>query len=474
MVNDLKVIKNNYGEKMAHLCRELFPSLLEHPGLLSKLLLSKFAPNHLLYEHIVKCSFEDDFKNYIFAFVDVEKPIIAVNKSVRELLSDAGYDFYECHTEADIDKFRKYYAEDEEICTFKGGRLKRCDVFWAVKKNVSEIRRENFKNPRREDEYGTSVISIQFYKNGNNVSIKNRYNHSVNNPDATFFNNLDNIIPGLKSAFARDYGYNFDNITADFPIPDTFNYIIANDRRYYYFNYEINNVYYCPDNVIIDNGDVIQYDKSRYIVMDYFILDMQEKKIKLYADYLFDGFISGLDNINKIDVLNNKEDNTKRVILSFDNMKDVIIILNDTNNIIGYQNENLENIDNNFLRFNKFLRYLNIPNALKIGGRFLYDNDSLTELELSKVVEIRDGFLKNNMSVKKFSALNLKYVGDDFFYCNVLLEELLTPNLFSTGNNFMHNNLSLKVFNFSNLYFIGDNFLKYNIYYNKSDKDIIR
>ena len=40
------------------------------------------------------------------------------------------------------------------------------------------------------------MISIQFTKDdAHTLSIKNRYNHSVNDPDATFSNNLDNIIP---------------------------------------------------------------------------------------------------------------------------------------------------------------------------------------------------------------------------------------------------------------------------------------
>jgi len=31
--------------------------------------------------------------------------------------------------------------------------------------------------------------------------------------------------------------------------------------------YEINNIYCCPDNIIIDNGEVKKYDKSRYLVI---------------------------------------------------------------------------------------------------------------------------------------------------------------------------------------------------------------
>ena len=37
----------------------------------------------------------------------------------------------------DIQKFKKYYAIGEELCTFSGGRLNNCYVFFAVKKNIS-------------------------------------------------------------------------------------------------------------------------------------------------------------------------------------------------------------------------------------------------------------------------------------------------------------------------------------------------
>ena len=53
MIDDLKLIKNKYGEKMMHLCRELFPSLLEKPGLLSTIMLEHFAENKFLYNDLV-------------------------------------------------------------------------------------------------------------------------------------------------------------------------------------------------------------------------------------------------------------------------------------------------------------------------------------------------------------------------------------------------------------------------------------
>ena len=45
MDSDLKIIKKKYGEKMSHLCRELFPALLEIEGKLSELMLKLFEPS---------------------------------------------------------------------------------------------------------------------------------------------------------------------------------------------------------------------------------------------------------------------------------------------------------------------------------------------------------------------------------------------------------------------------------------------
>ena len=65
MNHDLKVIKKKYGEEMMHLCRELFPTLLETEGLLPTLLMRSFKESHSIAQDIKNHKLEDDFKNYI-------------------------------------------------------------------------------------------------------------------------------------------------------------------------------------------------------------------------------------------------------------------------------------------------------------------------------------------------------------------------------------------------------------------------
>ena len=50
---DLKDIKKYYGENMMHLCRELFPSLLEQEGLLFRIISDHFDYSKLLYDDII-------------------------------------------------------------------------------------------------------------------------------------------------------------------------------------------------------------------------------------------------------------------------------------------------------------------------------------------------------------------------------------------------------------------------------------
>ena len=76
MTEDLKIIKKKYGEDMMHLCRDLFPSLLEKRGLLSQILLNNFHENHYLCQDIVVNNLEYDFKNFIYSFVDVENNFV--------------------------------------------------------------------------------------------------------------------------------------------------------------------------------------------------------------------------------------------------------------------------------------------------------------------------------------------------------------------------------------------------------------
>ena len=463
MNKDLKIIKKKYGEGMMHLCRELFPTLLEQEGLLPRLLHDNFKESRSLVKDIIDNNLEEEFKNYIYNQVDVENNYEEVgSKRPEELLKEAGYKLYECHNEEEIQSFRKYYSPGEALCTFNGGRLNRCFVFFAIKENVDEIKRENFPKPERQDEYGTSVISIQFTRdNSHTLSIKNRYNHTVHNPDSTFSNNLDNIIPGLTNSFDKYYGLHQSHLQNSFEIPG---YVRANDGKYYKYNYEINNIYYCENNVIIDNFEVKEYPHEQYIVLDYFILDLKNKRIQTYWNdmELEDSFPNTIGTIKDIKIENDKDN--KNILIKTDNSDevDVIITLDKNNRIIALKNDKVENIGNSFLSYNNSLTSIELPNATSIGNRFLCYNKILTEIQLPNVTSIGNSFLCFNNSLTHIELQNATNIGNDFLLSNKLLTSIELPNVTSIGNRFLFNNVSLTSIALPNVTSVGNLFLHFN------------
>ena len=416
-IDDLKKIKKDYGENMSHMCRELFPTILEKPGLLYHIISTHFSKSRYLYDDIINDSKKYEFKNFTYflydEIIDFKKKQ-KDNRTVREILSEKGYTLYECKTNEDIRKFKKYYKSGEALCTFRdSNRINNHYIFFIVKNNADEIKREIFQNPKREDEYSTSVLDLQFDKGTRQrVSIKSRYNHTVANPDATYSNNLENIAEGLTEAFEREYGFNIGNeYKVDFELD---HYVLARDNKYYKYNFEINNIHYCPNNIIIDDGKVIDkyLDKSRYIVIDYFIMDKQEKNITLYDSSSNDSFIDGLDNIINIEVINEDKDKNIKIIQT--GGRKVIIKVDNLGRIIKYENNYLKECGENFLCDNNTLQELNLPELQNCGDYFLCYNNTLQELNLPKLQNCGDNFLYKNNTLQELYLPELQSYGEDF------------------------------------------------------------
>jgi len=469
MNNDLKIIKKKFGEKMMQLCRELFSTILDNsPGMLPVILLETFAPSHYLYEDITGSydsldeNYEELFKKYIYS---IYERLRKNSQQVKEYVSDpvslmkrVGYTLYECKCEEDIQKFKKYYSVGEELCTFNGGRLRRCHVYFAVCDNADKLKRSNFSNPSRQDEYGTSVISIQFTRDDSHtLSIKNRYNHTVNNPDATFSNDLDNIIPGLTRSFADYYGMIQRNYSGGLESFEMLGYVQADDGKLYKYNYEIDNVYYCPNNIVIDNFKVNEYEKEKYLVMDYFILDLVNKKFINQTEGMFeDSFVDTISDIKKITI--NSIAGNKEVIITPERGEDIIIILDKFNQIISFKNNNLVKITDNFLRYNETLEKITINNVIKIGSNFLRNNCLMKHLILPNVQLIAERFLENSYLVS-ISLPKVMCLGDSFMRYSYQLESIELPMVKIIGRSFLENNNLVKRISFPKVVSIGDDFL---------------
>ena len=472
MNNELKQIKKIYGEDTMKLCRTLFPTILEHEGLLSNILAKHFAPTKFLAKEIIKEDKVNEFKNYIYGFYNTVDNLITVDENPTDLMKKAGYTLYECHTEEEIQDFKKYYYQGEEICTFHGNRLGKFYVFFAIKDNAEELIRKNFHKPRREDEYGTSVISIQFSKDPefNTVSIKNRYNHAVENPDNTYFNNLDNIIPGLTHSFENYYNLKLTNFKP--PILSLKRYRTAIDKKYHFFNYNyFDQIYFCENNYLIrrlfKNGrflNIYNLDETyvkepeRYIFMDTYVLDLETNTIINLIPHYINDFDNGLAFAKRITVT--KDDQTNKIIKIINADETTIeITIDNQGNITGYKNHNLTEIHDNFMRTNQNLKTLDIPNVTKIGDNFLMDNVGLQQINLPQLNQVGSSFLSSNANIKTVFLPNLQKVGHSFLFHANLLTELDLPNLECTGRAFLGNANNLQKVNLPKLRKTNDGFL---------------
>ncbi len=425
-MDDLKFIKKYYGEEMMHLCRDSFSTILEEKGKLSELMDTTFVHSKKIYKDISKNHLIEKFKEFMLnKYKNQNEELVSTNKNPFELMKEAGYTLYECNNEEDILNFKKYYIEDEELCTFRGNRLEVCYVFFAVKEGADKLDRSKFTNPERQDEYGTSVISIQFSRNDYNLSIKNRYNHTVHNPDATYSNNLENIIPGLTDSFEKYLNHSINyNKNDKFEIPG---YTVFNGK-YYEYNYEIHNIYYCPNNIIIDNDRMVEYEKEKYILADYYTINLKDKVIYLYDAEIDDGFIKIYKDIEKIYV---KNDNDKKIvtIVTKDGEESKIIISKDINQIIGYENNNIKELEYGFMYHCYDLENINLPNLEVIDNFCFTECRSIENLYFPKVREIGSSCFKHTYDMKKIDMPNLISVDNySFSYCNHL-EEVILPNL---------------------------------------------
>lgn len=421
---DLKIIKKKYGEDFALFCYKEFQVLLNHQGLLSQIIQENFAPSRFLYQDIINQDKVINFKNYVFCMANLEQHVIK-NDNIEHpkvLMDKAGYELFKCETQDDVNSFMKYYADGEEICTFwDPDRIKENLIFFAVRKDVDKIKRA--KNPSITDPYAKSVISIQFRKGLSSCpNIINRYNHSVRTPNAAFEGNLENIIEGLSDSFQKHYKV---VLGIDANMAFSLNkYIKADDGRYYRYNnsyrpyYATFEEYYCTNNVVIENGNVVKYDKNRYIVFDEFILDKSEKKFvnSSFDDAFVKEFYEETDmgkisTIEKIETLNLKNDEKLIKIWCKNKTQPAEIKLNKYNQIYGYSNPNSIEIGDYFLFYNKTLTELNLPNVRTIGDGFLRNNQCLSKLDLPCVSEIGNGFLFNNQSLKSVKVPKVKNWG---------------------------------------------------------------
>ena len=437
---DFDTIKKLYGEDFAKFCRTHLARIMSEEGKLPEILQSKIHPTKRLMDSIKENHSEGEFISYILRVFVGDTPsehkTQAETPTPKELMDKAGYILYECKTVEDINAFKKYYARGEKLCTFDspGLRLQNNHVFWAVKKDVDKIKREDFTKPEREDEYGTSVISLQFRKDNHTLSIKNRYNHAVDYCDDTFSSNLENIIEGLTDSFDVHYGIREDLSTKKLDLDD---FVLGSDGKHYQFNVEQNNTYYCNDNIIIDNNwtgnNVKQYDKSRFEVFDIYILDKKEKKIFAHPS-LEDKEDTTMTSLylENVEVVKIKGTSDKIIKLSTTEGHHFEIKINNQSQITEFFSD-IEECHSNFLRYSSNLKKCDLPNLKFMGECSLEWARNLEEINMPNIEIIKPRCMTFSGKIRKLKLTKLKEMGDEVLQNATWIQEFYAPELEELG-----------------------------------------
>lgn len=342
------IIKKQNGEKFAQTIRSNDSGILDVPNL----------------AHITKYAGRDAMPllPYLISLKDVKIEEVKSTKNPFDLLHQAGYDAEYADTLEKQNSIKKYFQSSEVLCTFNdSNRYQNYYIINAVKHGIDKIKRANFTHPRREDEYGTSVISIQILKDGGFVSIKNRYNHTVEHPDNTFDSNPDNIIFGLSAALKSHFNVDFSS--GEISPPDGYLLIKKQIIKY---NYEINGIYY-GNGFYVHNGKITELNPGHQMMLDYFIFDTKS-----------DSYEDGQRQVIQIDsklqdcfnIVLKTELTGEKPRIAFNESKNKCIKIGDrtiieTNEgkIISANFEKSDTVGKNFLHCNDAMKNLEMPNA---------------------------------------------------------------------------------------------------------------
>jgi hypothetical protein len=219
-------------------------------------------------------------------------------EEIIKAFNSVGYDQVIFDDEEKISECKKYYRSGEVICTYNDlvSRMREYHMLVAVKSNIDKVERS--KTPQRDDEYGTSILNIQIARNGSHMSIKNRYNHTVSQPDSTLNNNLDMLYMGLQSMVLGYYG--FASLSSK---KAHYNNIVNIGNIYLKYHTEKNNIYYGA--FVLDGVNGVRFtDSSRYYVT-------RGSKDRYYNQPI----VLDFQNKKAIDVSQNKDDLNGRIPL---------------------------------------------------------------------------------------------------------------------------------------------------------------
>ncbi len=419
-------IKKQNGEKFAKTIRNYHNGIFEIPEL----------------DRIVRYagSAAEPIMSYLMSLLAVNDDVPAAGDPF-DLLKQAGYNAFTADTLEKQNSIKNYFAKGELLCTFNdASRHEDFHIVHAVKEDADKIQREDFRGKEsRQDEYGTSVISIQMMKKGGFISIKNRYNHKVANSDNTFKSNPDNIIFGLSSALKEHFNVDFS--ASKTALPEGYQIF---DKQIFKYHTEQNNIYY-GDGSWVDGGEIKTVNKTAGDAMfDWFVFDNKTKTLKKIDSDYEDSFA---------DDFNRYYGGNKGLYVKDGNLMlgDDVLIGTEKSRIKTIYLPELTTAGNQFLSRARALTEFNAPNLATTGDRFLSDAHALTEFNAPNLTTTGGLSLSNANALTHFEANALTTTGDHFLFDAHALTEFNAPNLATTGHSFLKDARALTEFNTPNL-----------------------
>jgi hypothetical protein len=390
------------------------------------------------------------------------------------LLERAGYKAFYADTLEKQNSIRGYFKEGELLCTFNdSARYQNYHIVHAVKKGTGQIKRMDFKGrEKREDEYGTSVISIQMLKEGGFISIKNRYNHSVSGCDNTFNNNPDNIIKGLSGALKAHFNVEFSATGSRLPE----GYALFEDQILKYHE-ERNNIYY-GDQAWAQDGRIRAVDRGAGdALFDGFLFDNKTKKLEKIDPRSEDSFA---DDFNRcyggrpglcVDKQGNLTLNGE-ILIGAENsrirtlnlpeltaMGDFCLLYN-APSLTSLYAPALKSMGDNCLGNARSLTSFYAPALTSMGDLCLFGARSLTSFYAPSIKTMGYSCLRSALSLTSFYAPVVEFMGDDCLYNAHSLTSFNAPVLKSMGDNCLGNPRSLTSFYAPAIKVMGDNCLR--------------
>lgn len=148
-----------------------------------------------------------------------------------------------------------------------------------------------------------------------------------------------------------------------------------------------------------------------------------DKNFSLYEDT---AFVKSFGEIEKIEIQSKK---SNKKILVTPKVGDTIEIDVCGADIVGYKNLNATRLDDDFMRYNTKLQYLEMPNLEQVGANFLLFNKLLDKIDFPKLEYVDDNFLAQNRNITAVDLPELKYAGNNFLKENEKINRLSVPNL---------------------------------------------